>query len=50
MGTISKKLMEVDVEKGGTEVSVVSVGLLQKVALLGRARILWEVFGEDVGV
>ena len=28
----------------------VSVGLLQKVALLGTARILRQVFGEDVGV
>ena len=44
--TIPKKL-EVYVEKGEIEVSV---GLLQKVALLGTARILRRVFGEDVGV
>ena len=46
LGTIPKKL-EVYLEKGGIEVSV---GLLQKVALLGTARMPRQVFGEDVGV
>ena len=46
LGTIPKKL-EVSLEKGGIEVSV---GLLQKVALLGTAGILRRVFGEEAGV
>ena len=46
LGTISKKL-ELYVEKRRIEVSV---RLLQKLALLGTARILYEVFLEDVGV
>ena len=46
LDTIPKKL-ELYLEKGGIEVSM---GLLQKVALLGTARILRRVFGEDVAV
>ena len=46
LGRIPKKL-EPHVEKGGIEVSM---GLLQTVALLGTARILRRVSGEDVAV
>ena len=46
LATFPKKL-ELYVEKGGIEVSV---GLLQKVALLGTAGILRRVFGEDAAV
>ena len=46
LGTIPKKL-ELYLEKRGTEVPG---SLLQKVALLGAAGTLRQVFGEDVGV
>ena len=46
LGTIPKKL-ELYLEKRGTEVPG---SLLQKVALLGTAGTLRQVFGEDVGV
>ena len=44
LSTISKKL-ELYAEKGGIEVSV---GVLLKVTLLGTARMLRQVFGEDL--
>ena len=46
LGTIPQKL-ELYVEKGGIEVSV---GVLQKVALLGTVGILGKVLGEEVVV
>ena len=48
LGTIPKKLgLSSFKGEGGIEVSV---GVLQKVALLETARILGQVFGEDVVV